>query len=166
MGNCCCPARAGVETENAWATLLRFPELADFIVEGNNISCHPRPGCREESLRHLLLDQVIPRVWAHTGHLVLHASAVKLPDGRVIAFLGESGWGKSTLVAALQGADCQLISDDCIHLASCEEGVRLTPSYVGLRLNEDSIKALGMSGRDWTAVIALLRQAAPRGRGC
>jgi hypothetical protein len=132
--------------------LLRFPELADFIITGNSVSCHPQANCRQDSLRHLLLDQVIPRLWAHKGHLVLHASAVQLPDGRVIAFLGESGWGKSTLAAALQGRGSRLISDDSVSLKAADAGVLLVPSYTGLRLNDDSIATLGLAGQEWTSV--------------
>ena len=132
--------------------LLRFPELADFLVSGSTVTCHPHPDCREDSLRHLVLDQVIPRVWAHYGHLVLHASAVQLAGGRVIAVLGESGWGKSTLAAALQARGGRLLSDDSISLRACGEGVRLIPSYTGLRLNADSITMLGMQEQGWTTV--------------
>lgn len=133
--------------------LLRFPELADFVVSDNCITCFPLPDCRDDSLRHLVLDQVIPRVWAHKkGYLVLHASAVQLADGRVIAFLGESGWGKSTLAAALQARGSRLLSDDSISLKASDEGVQLIPSYTGLRLNEDSIATLGMAGQGWATV--------------
>ena len=132
--------------------LLRFPDLADFVIAGNTVTCHPRPDCREDSLRHLLLDQVIPRLWAYRGHLVLHASAVQLPDGRVIAFLGESGWGKSTLAAALQARGSRLVSDDSISLRATGDGVQLIPSYTGLRLNDDSIETLGLAGQGWTSV--------------
>ncbi|MCB0257820.1 MAG: hypothetical protein KDI55_29190, partial [Anaerolineae bacterium] len=83
---------------------------------------------------------------------MLHASAVRLPGGHVIAFLGESGWGKSTLAAALQARGSSLISDDSISLKTTAGGVELVPSYTGLRLNDDSIATLGLEGEDWTSV--------------
>jgi hypothetical protein len=132
--------------------LLRFPDLADFVIAGNSVTCHPGAQCREDSLRHLLLDQVIPRLWAHRGHLVLHASAVQLPDGKVIACLGESGWGKSTLAAALQARGSRLVSDDSVCLRAVDDGIQLIPSYTGLRLNDDSIETLGLAGQGWTSV--------------
>ena len=132
--------------------LLRFPDLADFVIAGDTVICHPHPDCRDDSLRHLVLDQVIPRLWAHRGHLVLHAGAVCLPDGRVIAFLGDSGWGKSTLAAALEERGSRLISDDCVTLRASDAGVSLVPSYTGLRLNEDSIATLGLADQRWTSV--------------
>ena len=138
--------------DGATGYLLRFPELADFMIQGKVVTCYPGPDCRDDSLRHLVLDQLIPRLWAHRGHLVLHASAVQIPDGRVVAFLGESGWGKSTLAAALQLRGCHLLSDDSISLKVAGGRVLLVPSYTGLRLNDDSIATLGMAGEGWTSV--------------
>ena len=132
--------------------LLRFPALADFVIADNLVTCHPHPDCRDNSLRHLVLDQVIPRMWAHKGHMVLHASAVRLPNGRVVAFIGDSGWGKSTLAAALRMRGSQLLSDDTVSLKAGTGRVQLIPSYTGLRLNEDSIATLGMAGQDWATV--------------
>lgn len=132
--------------------LLRFPGLADFEIQDDTAICYPHPQCREDSLRHLLVDQVIPRIWANKGHLVVHASAVQLANGRVIAFTGESGWGKSTLAGAMAEQGNRLLSDDSICLRACEKGVQLIPSYTGLRLNEDSIAELGMAERDWNSV--------------
>jgi len=127
--------------------LLRFPELADFVISENTVTCHRAPYCSDDTLCHLVLDQVIPRWWAHKGNLVLHASAVELPDGRVIAFLGESGWGKSTLAAALQARGGRLLGDDCISLKSRDGKVQLIPSYNSLRLNDDSIVMLSIDGQ-------------------
>lgn len=132
--------------------ILSFPELADFEVSGSTIFCYPRQGCREDTLQHLLLDQVIPRLWAHLGHLVLHAGAVQLPNGNQITFLGETGWGKSTLAGALHERGCHILSDDCISLVANDKGVSVIPSYAGLRLNQDSIATLEMAGKDWSTV--------------
>ena len=132
--------------------LLRFPGLADFVITGNLVSCRPHADCRDDSLRHLVLDQVIPRMWAHKGNLVLHASAVQLPNGQVVAFTGDSGWGKSTLAAALRMRGGKLLSDDTVSLKAGSGRVQLIPSYTGLRLNEDSIATLDMAGQSWTPV--------------
>jgi hypothetical protein len=128
---------------------LRFPELAEFhvagTVSGTTITYFPEPGCTQETLSHLLVDQVLPRVWAHRGHSVLHASAVLCPDGRVSAFLGESGMGKSTLATALVDKGCLLLSDDCVSVVVENSGIRVIPSYCGLRLFEDSISRMALS---------------------
>jgi len=77
---------------------LRFPGFADFCISANarEISCHPLPGIPSETLRHLLLDQVLPRCLAHQGKIMVYASAVQFEQG-LLLFIGDSGAGKSTL---------------------------------------------------------------------
>jgi hypothetical protein len=123
--------------------LLRFPGRADFLVRssGREIRCHPSANVPGETLRHLLLDQVIPLALSHGGRLVLHASAVATAGGAV-AFLGRTGEGKSTLSAAFAQDGWQILTDDA--LAIEETGGRLTglPSYPGLRLWPEPAVAL------------------------
>jgi hypothetical protein len=47
------------------------------------------------------------------GFLVLHASVVSI-DGVVVGFLGEKGWGKSTMAAALNARGHALVADDVL----------------------------------------------------
>ena len=123
--------------------LLRFPDLADFVVadDGGSIRCHPTPRAPVETIRHLLLDQVIPRVLTRRGRLVLHASAVVLPRGAV-AFLGLTGQGKSTLTAAFCTEGYRLLTDDCLPIAEEDGRLLAVPSYPGLRLWPDAVSAL------------------------
>ena len=81
--------------------ILQFPNLADFIISehGALVQYLPKPDIPIETIRHLLLDQVIPRVLGQQGRLVIHASAVTLPNRKTIAFLGNSGQGKSTIAS-------------------------------------------------------------------
>jgi hypothetical protein len=124
--------------------LLSFPQQADFHIEaGGNINCLPAPGVEQGLLRHLLLNQVLPRYLAHTGEQLLHASAVILANGTTVAFLGESGFGKSTLASYCHLHGAQFIDDDCILLRSGEAGLRITGGVPTLRLYPDSLRALG-----------------------
>ena len=123
--------------------LLRFPDLADFVVQrdGREISCCPGPGIPTDTIRHLLLDQVIPLLLSKQGRLVLHGSAVLTPHGAV-AFLGETGQGKSTLASSFSGKGSQVLTDDCL-LVKEEDGQLLAiPSYPGLRLWPETAEAL------------------------
>jgi len=122
---------------------LRFPDLADFLIsqKGDQVRCFAVLGVSDESIRHLLVDQVIPRVVAHQGWIVLHASAIEV-EGRVIAFLGESGWGKSTLATSFYEQGHHLLTDDCL-LLKLEAGKIIgMPSYVSSRLWSDSLEAV------------------------
>ena len=123
--------------------LLRFPDLADFEVstDGKDIRCHPGFETPIETLRHLLLDQVLPLVLSHRGKLVLHASAVATPEGAV-GFLGEAGQGKSTLAASFCRHGHALLTDDCLLLEESGDHLLARPSYPGLRLWSDVIPNL------------------------
>jgi hypothetical protein len=61
-----------------------------------------------------------------------------LENGACIAFLGKSGWGKSTLASSFHKNGAQLISDDSILLAEDKGHMVATPSYAGARLWQDS----------------------------
>lgn len=125
---------------------LRFPWLADFVIapRENTITCSPAARADNFTLRHLLLDQVIPRLLDYNGQLILHASAVRF-KGQILLFLGETGQGKSTIAMALQQHGCRLVTDDCVRLDFSEEHVNCIASYVGCRLWPDSFKALNLS---------------------
>ncbi len=123
--------------------LLRFPALADFSISpaARRVSCHPLPGTPPETLHHLLLDQVLPRCLAHQGMLMLHASAVSLPGG-VALFLGSTGQGKSTLAGYFHRSGYPALSDDCVCLQENHQGVKVIPSYGGVRLWPDALQFL------------------------
>jgi hypothetical protein len=123
--------------------LLRFPDYADFIVsrDGRNINGILRQNCPHETMRHLLLNQVIPTVLSHLGKLVLHASACTTPQG-VMAFLGMTGMGKSTLAASFGLKGFAVLSDDCLLVQARGDQVLSIPSYGGLRLWPESVSAL------------------------
>lgn len=123
--------------------LLQFPELARFQVsaDGRDVRCHRAPGVPLETIRHLFLDQVVPLTLNQRGRLVLHASTVLGPRGAV-AFLGETGRGKSTLSASLTRLGWPVLTDDCLMLEERAEAIFAVPSYPGLRLWSDTVAAL------------------------
>ncbi len=122
---------------------FHFPALADFYVsqDGRDIRCSPAPGLPAHTIEHLLLDQVLPRVLSHHGRTILHASAVKHGQ-HAVAFLGDAGWGKSTLTASFCRMGLPLVTDDCLLLDEEDEQVMGVGSYPGLRLWSDSLEAL------------------------
>ncbi len=123
--------------------LFVFPGFASYHVSADDvISCLPAPDASMLMLQHLLLNQIIPRYLATNGCLVLHASAVTLGSGPTIAFLGNSGFGKSTLAASFHRHGAILIDDDCIMLDPCARGATVVGGYPGIRLFPDSMHAV------------------------
>jgi hypothetical protein len=143
--------RAGRSGSKSW---LRFPRLADFEIDrvGRRITIHALQGVDSASIRHLLLDQVIPRVLGQEGNLVLHAGAVQLPSGKTVAFVGDTGYGKSTLVSSFERNGARLITDDCLLVTLDGAVACAVPNYAGVRLFDDSIRAVYGADRGVTDV--------------
>ena len=86
-------------------------------------------------------------VLAHRGRLALHASAAITGDG-ALAFAGKAGWGKSTICASLAHAGGSPLADDCLVIVGRRGRFFAIPSYPGLRLWPDTVKALGRRVHD------------------
>jgi len=127
--------------------LLRFAGAADFVVTASQrrISCVAGEGVGVSTVRHLLLDQVVPHVLALDGSLVLHASAVATTQG-AIAFIGPSGFGKSSLAASFVAAGYALLADDFLPVNEDDDGFVAAASYPGLRLWPDSVAVFAHDG--------------------
>jgi hypothetical protein len=123
--------------------LLRFPDLADFEVSANGdaVNCFPAPGAQTETAKHLYLNQVLPLALSKQGKLVFHASAVELGDSAV-AFMADSGKGKSTLAASFSTSGHRFLTDDGLMLKSDKDAYQVIPSHPSIRLWQDSEAAL------------------------
>lgn len=129
--------------------LLEFPGLAAFVFtpSDNSIRCIPGRKTPLYTLRHLLLDQVLPLVLNYRGKEVLHGAAVATPYG-ACAFVGPTGSGKSTLAASFFTSGFSVLADDCVVLDARGKDIVAIPSYPGLRLWDEAIDALfGTTGR-------------------
>jgi energy-coupling factor transporter ATP-binding protein EcfA2 len=123
---------------------LAAQDLAAFRIDFSRrrIDVHRGEDCAEATLAHLLADQVLPRVICHQGRVMVHASAVRLPNGSAIAFTGPSGAGKSTLATAFHQAGHEVMADDCLLLDRRGDTIVAISAYPSLRLWPDSLQAL------------------------
>ena len=119
--------------------LLRFPDLADFELshDGGTVRCWPIPGTTIDSVQHLYLNQVLPLALSKLGKFILHASAVEV-DQVAVAFVGESGRGKSTLAASFATSGSRFLTDDGLVVDTSGDECKAMPSHPSIRLWEDS----------------------------
>lgn len=109
--------------------------------EGITVERGPGTDVSEEGL--WLNGSVYAAVASLNGLLPIHASAVA-HDGRVFAFTGPAGAGKSTLVAALGRHGLPLFCDDTLVLdLSDPERIVCLPGHKRLKLAPD---AIGLTG--------------------
>lgn len=124
--------------ENRFYYSFQFEKEFSFYISKNNPKeCfYSTNSDSTDKLRHLYLDYVLPHILSLEYELVLHSSVLSL-NNLGITIIGNSGTGKSTLVAALISKKWKLISDDfCL---VCKNNL-LTPSYPSIRLWPDSYK--------------------------
>jgi hypothetical protein len=123
--------------------LLRFPDQTDFLIseDGLSIQCHPAADATQDTINHYFWDQVLPRILSHQGHIMIHASVVSI-DHQAVAFIGESGYGKSTLAVAFREQGAPMLADDCIQLNLENQRVTAIPFNTGTRLWPDSLASL------------------------
>lgn len=135
------PGRTVAISENSmyieWERVGRF-----HVSSGREILVDPDPGVNEADLQPLITGPVLSVLLHQRGMWVLHASAVSI-ENKAIAFLGSKGYGKSTLAAHLQMRGHQLISDDLVPVKFVRGRPITYPGYPRIKLNEDSIIAVG-----------------------
>lgn len=130
---------------------LEFSCLATFTIRASTVALNrgdTHSDLPSETLDHLYHDQVLPRIVAHQGDVVLHAGGVVI-GGRAVAVTAETGRGKSTLTATLHAAGHPILGDDALVVASDDAGHHVRAVYPSLRLNPDSAAAFfpGEEGR-------------------
>jgi hypothetical protein len=115
--------------------VVRFRRFAQFVVadQGRSIRWHAPADTKPETIRHLLLDQVMPAVAFEHALIGLHASAVVV-GGMGIAFAGPASRGKSTLAASFAADGHAVVTDDSLMMEWRRAIPRAVPSYPSLRL--------------------------------
>jgi hypothetical protein len=124
--------------------LLRIPGIASYLAsDGRDIVVAPEPGARPLDVRAYLLGTVFVILCHQRGMLPLHASAVAGSQG-VVAFLGHSGQGKSSLAAHLALRGFPVLADDfCLIDFSASAEAMVIPAAPWLKLWRNSLETLG-----------------------
>lgn len=111
--------------------------LLKFVVEqGRRITIQPEERTSSELLRAVVAGELLAAILRQRGLLVLHASCVAR-DGKALAFMGQSGWGKSTLAAAFLGSGYRLVCDDLLAVDLSRAQPQAIPSSPRIRLLDD-----------------------------
>ena len=107
------------------------------IKDGCSIALDPLIPVEPDVLRGWLTGVFMSVLLRQRGYLVLHASAVA-KEGEAIAFMGQSGWGKSTLAEYFCQHGYELLTDDVLVLDVREDctDVAVLPGHRYIRLRE------------------------------
>jgi hypothetical protein len=131
----CLPAWYRIFHLESGSTLLHFPDLAYFLVsaDGRLILGHPLTDTYRDGFFTYLLGHAFSYSLLQFGIEQLHAACVTLNDSAV-AFLGDTGFGKSTLTAAFIAAGHQLVTDDLLVLQKADGVFNAQPGLSRIKL--------------------------------
>jgi hypothetical protein len=117
------------------STYVSWDRVGEFIVsaDGRRITCRRASGSSLESFQVYMLGQALSFALVKQGFEPLHATAVVV-DGGAVAFLGESGFGKSSLAACFLEAGCRLLTDDLLVLQRSSAQVFAFPGPPRIKL--------------------------------
>jgi hypothetical protein len=151
---------------NMHAAYIYVDEVGAFAVRaGREIIIDRAPGATDAQLRVFLLGGALGLLLHQRGRLVLHASAINVDSGAV-AFLGNSGQGKSTTAAALHARGHTMLADDMIALEIGAHAPLMAPGFPRLKIWPEVADTLGLrladlhefnpedQRRDWRSTAA------------
>jgi len=137
---------------------IEGPQVGKFLVEfGRKIVVELASGIEEDFLRPCILGSIFAVLLRQRGLLVLHASSVAI-NGEAVAFLGHSGWGKSTLANAFYNQGYSLLTDDVMAIQVEGRYPMTFPSYPYVKLLPDSAPSFGYDFEK----LALINAAVPK----
>lgn len=137
------PMRGGWQIGEDQA-LLTVDQIGRFLLVGDReVIVEEVPGATEPMVRSFLAGSVFGALCHRRGILPLHASAVETAEDGVAAFVGKSGAGKSTMLAAMARRGHRVLTDDVCFLRVGPAGeARIWPGIGRIRLWQDSLDAL------------------------
>jgi hypothetical protein len=105
------------------SSYMHWRGLGEFLVssDGRQITCRKFAEAEMESFQVYLLGQALAFALVKQGFEPLHATTLVV-KGRAVAFLGDSGFGKSSLAACFLQGGSALVTDDMLILQSRADG--------------------------------------------
>lgn len=127
--------------------LIDFPGIVRLLVERGLVQVEPAPDCDWVQVWNAILGTGGAVSGFQRGHMPLHASAI-VHNGAVFAFSGQSGFGKSTLAAALVERNYRVFTDDLCLIRAAGKRFMVGEGVGEVRLMDDAAKRLGLSKQD------------------
>lgn len=122
---------------------LRWSGLFEFLVSanGDRIACHALNETSNEAFHTYLLGQVLSFALVKQGIEPLHSTAVVI-DGGAVGFIGDCGYGKSSLGATFLQAGYPLLTDDMLVVKEAGQGFSAYPGPPRIKLFPEVAKNL------------------------
>lgn len=122
---------------------LRWSGFFEFLVsrEGRRIACRACNGTTQEAFQTYLVGPVLSFALLKHGIEPLHATVVVVHQ-QAVAFLGDGGYGKSSLGAAFLRAGHTLLTDDLLVITENDRRFTAHPGPPRIKLFPEIAKAI------------------------
>ena len=116
------PARTiDVHPQAGYRLYARGFGLARITPDGGRVTCAP-PGEAAWDWQRFLVGRILPWAAVLRGYEAFHASAVAI-GGRAVAFVGDTGAGKTSLALRLVASGAEFLTDDVLAVEAGAHGV-------------------------------------------
>lgn len=112
------------------------------VEDGRSITIDEIREVPEDEIRVYLLGVLMSILLRQRGLLVLHAAGLA-KDGRSVAFVGDSGWGKSTLAGYFVQQGYRLLNDDVLALDVSRTPIQVVPGFPQIKFRPEAEQWLG-----------------------
>ncbi|MGB3757359.1 MAG: hypothetical protein WBA07_13445 [Rivularia sp. (in: cyanobacteria)] len=117
--------------------------VATFVIKnGCEVTAIPVHSVEDSLIRLSIIGTIFAILLYQRGLFVLHGSAVEV-DGGAVAFIAPSGWGKSSMTAALHAKGYPLIGDDVVPVSIEGNRMSVFPGFPQLKLYPQVAETLG-----------------------
>jgi hypothetical protein len=135
---------AGFDRRDSWyryavledgSTYVRWDTVGEFLVaaDGRQITCRRVEKSTGESFQVYMLGQALSFAMVRQRFEPLHATVVVVDD-QAVAFLGDNGFGKSSLAACFLEVGYRLLTDDLLILRESSNRVLAYPGPPRIKL--------------------------------
>ncbi|MCB9435363.1 MAG: hypothetical protein H6673_00025 [Anaerolineales bacterium] len=149
----------GYSIVNHYQIGINHPAGLILVQNGHEILIAPSDNVEPKLLSNLITASALDAALLQRKFFLIHGSAVEI-GGIAVAFIGETGYGKSTTAATFAAAQYPLLSDDT--LAINMNRMTLHPAYPQIKLWPDSAEAVGQSPDELPKLYSLAEKRALR----
>ncbi|MES2796093.1 MAG: serine kinase [Bacteroidota bacterium] len=146
-------ATFGMHSEVNKDTYLVWENLINFRLVDGKLMVVDTKETDLDFLSLFIVSEALGILLFQRGDILLHASAIKLPNGSGIVFMGEPGAGKSTTAAAFVKAGCKIISDDLVAIRIIDQKPYLVPAFPQIKLWKRSVEGLGFEYNEVERIV-------------
>jgi hypothetical protein len=123
---------------------LQFDGIGSYLIQrGTHIHFSPIADPSDVNIHTtVLLNTVMAVLMFHRGLVTIHGSSVAI-EGKAYIFVGNKGYGKSTMAGFLHASGNELVSDDvCAIVVDGGQGAYVYPSFPSMKLWPDAMDFL------------------------